>query len=442
MNIRLSAILLVLGAVALARGEAGLPLDLERAVSLALENNYSIRKARALHDEAAGVVVSAGAGRLPAVALDAGYSRVDSALLHDPTGRRMGETQAWSTRLIASQALCTGGALRASVRSSRESAESAEAAWETAVRETVFEVRVRFYAVLLARERVGVQEQAVGLLEEELANARSRVRAGSGSPFEQLRAEVELANGQPSLIRARNDYRLAAVELLRVIGLSAQEDSAGRVEGSLGFSGRELDLEALLLGALSARPEIRSLEHRVAAAESLVHGAGAGARPTVSVFGGYELAKSGFSSDLAETVHGWTAGVQGTWAVFDGRETRGRVRQARARLDQARLDLAETRLAIEAEVRQAFSSYQEARELVRASQKVVEQAEESLRLARSRYGAGAGTQLDVLQSQVALTEARLNEAQALFEANVADARVLRVAVLEELPPGVVDRSEP
>lgn len=429
----LALLAVVPGAIA---AERPATLDLEQAVALALENNYSIRQARAQYEEATGAVMTASAGQLPTVSLDAGYTQVDEGLLKTPAGTVAGEPESWSTGVTASQLLYAGGAVRSSIATSRAQQDAAVAAFESAVQAALFDVRSQFYTVLLAREQVGVQEQSVKLLEEELANARSRVKAGSGSPFEQLRAEVALANGQPPLIRARNNYRLAAVELLRIIGLPAGDWTVESVVGELAFEGREFTLESLLTSAGENRPEVRQLEYQVSAAESGVDTAAAGRKPTVSVFGGYEVRKSAYTSDIGTTVDGWSVGVQGSWAIFDGRETRGRVRQAKSRVDQARLALAETRLAIEAEVRQAYSSYQESVELVRASQKVVEQAEESLRLARSRYGAGAGTQLDVLQTQVALTEASLNEAQALYEANVASARLQRVAALSGLPAGV------
>ncbi|MBE2214601.1 MAG: TolC family protein [Opitutaceae bacterium] len=411
-------------------------VDLDQAIALALENNYTIRQARAQYEEATGVVMSAKAGQLPTVSIDAGYTQVDEGLLKTPAGTTAGEPESWSTGVTATQALYTGGAVSSSIKSSKAAQDAAMAAFEAAVQQALFDVRTRYYAVLLAREQVGVQEQSVKLLEEELANARSRVKAGSGSPFEQLRAEVALANGQPPLIRARNDYRLAAVELLRVVGLPAGDWTVESLVGELTFENREYTLESLLGSALANRPEIRQLEHQVAAAESGVDTAASGSKPTVALFGGYQVKKSAYTSDIGTTVDGWNVGVQGSWAIFDGRETRGRVRQAKSRLEQARLYLDEAKIAIEAEVRQAYSSYLEAAELVRASQKVVEQAEESLRLARSRYAAGAGTQLDVLQTQVALTEARLNEAQALYEANLATAGLLRVAALAGLPAGV------
>jgi len=97
--------------------------------------------------------------------------------------------------------------------------------------------------------------------------------------------------------------------------------------------------------------------------------------------------------------------------------------QAKSQLEQARLTLADTTLAIEVQVRQAYSALTEAWELVQASSKTAEQAQEALRLANVRYGAGTATQLDVLSSQVALTQARLNQLQAYYGYSVAQAAV-------------------
>ena len=75
--------------------------------------------------------------------------------------------------------------------------------------------------------------------------------------------------------------------------------------------------------------------------------------------------------------------------------------------------------------RTAFSSFREARETLRSQEKVVEQGEEALRLARARSEAGTATQLDVLGAQTALTQARTTQVQAQRDYAVAKARLQR-----------------
>jgi outer membrane protein TolC len=146
----------------------------------------------------------------------------------------------------------------------------------------------------------------------------------------------------------------------------------------------------------------------------------------VSAYGGWTLRK-GPTNGFSDSDNGWLIGLQSQWNVFDGRRTNGRVTQARSLLEQTKLSLNEAQLAVEVEVRRAFSEWQQATELAEASQKVVEQATEAVRLANARYGAGTSTQLDVLQAQVDLTTARTNQIQAYYAYNVAVAS-LRKAI--------------
>ena len=137
------------------------------------------------------------------------------------------------------------------------------------------------------------------------------------------------------------------------------------------------------------------------------------------------------SNTLSDSPDGFLVGVQSQWNIFDGRATGGRVAQARSVLQQTKLAQVQAQLDAEVEVRRAFSSWQESTELVDASQKVVAQAEEAVRLATARYDAGTATQLDVLQSQVDLTTARTNQLQAYYNYNTAVATLRKAMGLPD-----------
>ena len=295
---------------------------------------------------------------------------------------------------------------------------------EGIINQQLLAVRTQFYTVLLAKERIKVQEDSVHLLEQQLKDARSRFDAGTTSNFEVLRAEVALANGQPPLIQARNDHRIAVEQLRQLVGFvagrGANETKVPEFVGTLEI-GQPVtyQLSDALAAALANRPELQQLAKLADAGEQNVKSNRAGYFPEVDLVGGYSVLRSPFSMAWDNRVQGWTAGVQAQWNIFDGRATAGRVMQARSLLEQAKLSQSATTLAIEVQVRQANSSLIEAWELVQASSKTVEQAEEALRLANVRYSAGSATQLDVLTSQVSLTEARLNQLQAYYGYNVA-----------------------
>ena len=84
-------------------------------------------------------------------------------------------------------------------------------------------------------------------------------------------------------------------------------------------------------------------------------------------------------------------------------------------------------LAVEGEVRKAWLDVEEAREILSTAALVVKQAEEALRLARAGFDAGAGTQLEVLESRFALTQARLTNFTATHQYHTAVASLRRAA---------------
>ncbi|MCF7669888.1 MAG: TolC family protein, partial [Verrucomicrobia bacterium] len=91
----------------------------------------------------------------------------------------------------------------------------------------------------------------------------------------------------------------------------------------------------------------------------------------------------------------------------------------------AKVSLDDIMRKIELEVRTAYSNFREAQEVLESQKKVQEQAEEALRLAKVRNEAGTGTQLDVLDAQTSLTQARTTQIQALRDYTVARAKLER-----------------
>lgn len=408
-------------------------LNLAYSLSFALDNNYAIRQAQERIREQEGVILEVRSQQIPNVGASGDYSRNDREVSSAIPAR----DRDWGIGLQATQVVYAGGGVQASVRGSTLVREAAALELQGVINDQLLLVRVRFYTVLLAQQRIGVQEENVKLLEEQLKDARNRFEAGATSNFEVLRAEVALANGRPALITARNSLRVAIEELRQVIGFTnASGSNVTRIPqfvGSLAVSAQpDYDLRDALSRARAHRPELQRLAKLQDAGEQQVVVSRAGSRPQVAAFGRYDWVRGGPSNSWGDRRDGWTAGLQAQWSIFDGRATAGRVAQAKSRLMQTKLAVDETTLAIDVEVRRAHSALTEAWELVDASGKVVDQANEALRLANVRYGAGTATQLDVLTSQVALTDARLNQLIAFYNYNVALARI-RTALGEADP---------
>lgn len=403
-------------------------LNLATVLSYALENNHDIRQARETVEEQEGVLIEARGLVRPTVSAAADYTELDTSL--SDSGNFFPPTpNDWSFQLQVTQPVYAGGALRKGVESRKARQEASLLALEAVINDVILEVKTRYYDLLLARERIEVEDENVRLLQEQLADERDRFKAGNVSQFEVLRAEVELATAQPDLIRARNSLNVAGDRLREVAGFDSYrltgEFASGvpQLDDVLSYEPVSFDLKQCLETAYQQRPELQQLALLVEASEKGVAEVAAGLKPRVDVFAAYRLRKSGSSVQFSNSLDGWAMGVSGSWNLFDSGTTKGRVQQAESRVRQASITLDQVRLSIEVELREAWSACKEAEELVGAAERVVEQAREALRLAEVRYKAGAATQLDVLESQVNLTEANNQQIEAYYSHNIATARM-------------------
>lgn len=401
-------------------------LDLKTAIGFALENNFAIRQARERIKQQEGVVIEIRAREIPNVAANGAYQVNDKDISQSfnltKTGASVPSDRAWSISLTASQVLYAGGGVRSAVKSSQLTRDAAVLDLQATINDALLQVRTSFYNVLLAREKITVQEKNLVLLQEQLKTTTDRYDAGTVSSFEKLRAEVAVANAKVPLITAKNDYRLAIEALRQALGFTTNKnDSIRKIPdfvGTLDYTPVNFDLQAAFDAAHANRPDLQRLAKLASAREESITTARANYYPTVSAFGGWQLRK-GITNDLGDSNDGFLVGVQSQWNIFDGRATAGRVVQAKSALEQTKLTLTEAQLDAEVEVRRAFSNWQQATELADAMKKTVEQAEEAVRLANARYNAGTATQLDVLQSQTDLTTARTNQVQAYYNYTVA-----------------------
>ncbi|MBL9219399.1 MAG: TolC family protein [Opitutaceae bacterium] len=405
-------------------------LDLEQTLAFALEHNFAIRRARESLREQEGIVTTVSAAGLPTVSATGSFQKSNLQSFQAGT-QNTGQPviipsgRFWRMNFTVRQTVYAGGRIRSSIEAAKLTREAAIFGLQETINAALLDVRTRFYTVLLAREDIKVQEQNLELLQRQLRDATNRFEAGSISKFERLRAEVALANAQPPLIKARNDYRLAIQELRQAIGLvhtrDESPDQAPEFTGTLTIEPSNLKLPAALAAARTGRPELQRLAKLFDAATAGELTARAGYYPSLALTAGGELRK-GLTESFSDSRRGLRAGAQAEW-TGSPRATAGRIGQAESLSEQARLTLAATELAVQVEVRRALSSLEEATELIGATAQSVKQAEEAVRIALTRYQAGTTPQLDLLQSQVALTTARTNQLRAYYGHNVALARL-------------------
>jgi outer membrane protein TolC len=407
------------------------PLSLLNCMNLALSQNATILKAKSDVQANYGIVIQTRAVALPQLQVTGQYKGSQETAVEHPPNLGALPNQNWNAGIQLVQSIYEGGRILSAVRAARLIKEQSLLNYQTVVDDTLLSTRLAYYDVLLAAQQIVVHEASVELLTKELEDQERRYNAGTVPHFNVLRAQVEVANERPALIQARNNYRIAKNNLANLLGYNVPrdiwEDIPLNLTDKLDDRPYQVDLPQAIEQALGNRTELAALRKAEALQRENVIAAKAGYKPSFQIFGGYGWYNAQFTPPIVIThdLYGWNAGAQLSWDIFDGMLTRGKVVQARALQDKSRTDVEDKGRQIELEVRTAYSLFIEAREVLDSQKTVQAEAEEALREAQARADAGTGTQLDVLDAQTSLTQARTTEVQALHDYATARARLER-----------------
>ena len=408
------------------------PLTLADCLNIALAQNATILKAKNDLEAQQGVVVQTRAVALPQLTATGQYKDTDpNAIESFPGSPTPTPHQNWNSGVQIVQTIYQGGRTIAAFKAASATKRQAIAQYQTAVADTLLTVRLAYYDVLLAAQQITVNEASVELLQKELEDQQRRYEAVTVPKLNVLRAEVAVANQRPALIQARNNYRTSKNNLSNLLGYNLPREVWENIPldltDKLDAAPYQVDLPTAIQQALDRRTELTDLRQTAELQRLNVINAKAGYKPTLSVFAGYSWNNVQFTQpvELDHDISGWNVGGQLNWAIFDGMLTRGKVTQAKALYNKAKTNVDDKGRQIELEVRTAYSDFIEAREVLESQTKVQEEAEEALRESDARAGAGTGTQLDVLDAQTSLTQARTTEVQALHDYDTARARLER-----------------
>ncbi|MBI2247985.1 MAG: TolC family protein [Armatimonadetes bacterium] len=435
-----ATLVLVIGSAVPAPAQAPAPappaprtLTLREALTIAVQQNPQLRAAAFEVQIARTQLAQAKAAAAGQLNAQASYTRTAE---QPPTTVVIGSETVtipapspnqYDLRLVFQYPLYTGGRIEAQVALAEANVKGAEATLQRQVQQVAFEVRQAYFRVLLAQAGLEVAERGIQQASENLRVARVRVAAGASPRFDEIQADVAVANARQSQVRSRNAVALAVQGLNALLGLALDTPLALR-EGFI-TDPVQTPLEQLIAAAQASRPELTELQARQAAAQAAIQLAESGAKPTVGVTtsGSYGTVGGLFTTGASAN---WSVMLAATLNLYDGGITRERVREAQLRLEQTKAVEAQTRQAIELDVRQAYLNLQAAREELGGADALVTQATEAQRIAIVRFQSGVGTNLEVITAQATASQAEGSRAQALFNFSVARAALERAVGAE------------
>jgi outer membrane protein len=432
-----AAVLLVLGIVAagtvvFAAQEAkpALTLTLEEAIELALRQNPFFMATREKEEQARSLVRESVSRFLPTLNAQ-GQDTLDEKLFvlefpsfipgEPPQRISIDFTKNYQMSLAFSLPLFAGGRLVSGYKQANYSLQASRETVRLSEQETIFDVKRSFYGYLLAREFSAAAQEALDLAEKFRANVKNLYEVGMASRFDLLRSEVQVANLKPQAIKARNSVDVAELGLKTIVGIDLETPIA--VKGELAAPPLDTETGGAIEQALGQRPELRQIDYQRRMAGEMLKIARGAALPTLAIGGNYSFWADGLNFRKGAWQNFYAINLSLTIPLFNGFESRARIGQSKAvirELEWTRKGLSDM---IAFEVRQAVLNYTQARETLLSQEQNVGQAREAVRIAELNYAEGLATNLDVSTAQVALSQARTNYSQALYDCVISQAQL-------------------
>ena len=327
-----------------------------------------------------------------------------------------------TTTLQLSYNLYTGGRRDAQIEAAEQQVRFNLLQVEQVVEQLRLDVANAYYDVQQAQSQVQINQASVEAAQQSVRDAQSQLEAGLGTRFDVLQARVQLANNRQQLRRSRSQLRIVRRQFTQQLGLGQQAEVTAM--GSPEVAGSwDLSLQESIIQAYQNRAELRQQLARININQQQRRIALAATRPQVNLFASYEIQDT--LDDDFNPSDNLTLGAGLQWLLYDGGAAEAAAEQQETNIAIARTNFDRLRNQIRTDVEQGYYNLQASQQNIKTAQLAVRQAEESLRLARLRFRAGVGTQIEVTNAQSDLTQARGNFLTAIIDYNRSLAQLER-----------------
>ena len=346
-------------------------------------------------------------------------------------GKLIGNTH--SNTLTASMPIYTGGKLSGTIKQAKAGYLISEQGLQKAYNDMRTTVTNGYFDMLQADNMQQLGRESVTRLADHLKNVEAQYEVGVVAKVDVLRSQVELANAKQSLIKAENAYQIAEANLNKIVGLPM--DTQLKLDNLLVYTPYENDMQYCLDYAAMHRPELEQAKQNVEAAKGALRVAISGHMPQVAATASQNWNNKNWPGDENGN---WYVGVSVGLNIFDSGVTTSKIHGAEADLAKAHETYRDTVDAVNLDVRSNYLNLREAEKRIDTTKLAVSQAEEDYRIAQLRYMNGVGTNTDVLDAQVALTDAKTNYLQAMYDYNTCKTNLeTAIGVPMQFPTKVV-----
>ena len=268
-----------------------------------------------------------------------------------------------------------------------------------------------FYAILFLGRSIDVENEQINTLEKHIDLTKKKVQSGSATDFDVLTTQVKVADAENNKIDIENTLKKEEIGLKSLLGLSS--DKTLNLTGEFNIDTSDIDVGSLISEALNNRPEMKLAKDAEKSAIVSKQVASLADRPTLSVLAGYGF-KNGYEPNLQVLRGNWAAGINASIPIFNGNLKDAKVEEADANVKASSANSTELERNIKKEIEQAAADFRANNSKIKTSDLQVKQAEQAVERAELKYRDGVITNLDLIDAETSLAQARLQYLQVKY----------------------------
>ena len=409
-----------------------LQLTLDQALEIALSENNTVKIADMTVEKTGYAKKGSYASLYPNINISGSYQRTlqKQVMVMDFNGMtqeiKVGRDNNISTSATASMPL-VNASLWESLKLSGMDVEMAVEQARSSKIAMVKQVKQAFYAVLLAQESFNVISQVYENAQKNYEKTEQRFNVGKASEVERLRAQVTMMNAEPNVSSAENAVLLATWQLKAIMGIALDTDV--EVVGDLNSYTEELLTPFVSEDDLSNNSSLLQFDIQDRMLESTIRMQKKQYIPTLAASINYNYSAMG-DKELS-----WfpssTAALSLSLPVFDGLQKHYTIKQTKVTRNMLALQREDT----ERNLRIAIRNYNDQMALCvknyEAANATVAIAQKSYDISEKMYEVGKATLVELNDAQVALMQAQLTQAQAVYNFMVTKASLDELIGKEE-----------
>ena len=334
---------------------------------------------------------------------------------------KIGTDNTWSTGFNAGMPLINVP-LWQSIKLTAEAVNDKVEAARASKIDMVAAVTDAYYGILNAQDSYNVLLKSFNTASENLRIAKTRFEQGLASEYDKIQAEVQVKNMLPLLLSVQNGIELAKLQLKVLMGVPSDYPVA--VAGTLADYERNM-FEIVSIGdvdtTLANNSTIRRLEVAARLLERQLKLQKAQWYPTLSLAVVYQWTSlnNDFNFSEYQIFPYSTAGISLSFPIFQGGSRYHRQKQAKIAYNEMAYTMENTRRQLGMQLQASIDQIRVSIEQISSTNEAVALAKKGMTISQKRFEVGAGSSLELIASENALTQARLNYYQSIYNYIIA-----------------------